>query len=118
MNQLEPIRFPPDYPEVLEHVGQIVYRELCERGLHPRIAADMALLVADSICTEFGGTQPYIPRALSYRLSHRDAEIFQEFRGDNYPQLARRYSLSEQQVRNIVRRGIELQRQRHEPELF
>ncbi|MGH8782092.1 Mor transcription activator family protein [Paraburkholderia sp.] len=112
------MRFPPDYPELLEHIGQLVYRDLCERGVHPGIAADMALLVGDSICTEFGGTQIYVPRALTYRLSQRDAEIFREFRGDNFPQLARKYGLSEMQLRNIVRKAIEIERRRSQPALF
>jgi Mor family transcriptional regulator len=118
VSRAEPMRFPPGYPELLEHIGQIVYRDLIERGVHPKIAEVLALQVGDSICAEVGGTQIYIPRAISYRLSLRDAEIFNEFRGDNYAQLARKHNLSEMQVRNIINRCIEEERRRRQQDLF
>lgn len=118
MNRIEPMRFPQDYPELLEFIGQLVYRDLCERGVHPHIATENALLVCESICVEFGGTQPYIPRILPHKLSERDQKIFREFRGDNYHQLARKYDLSEIQIRKIVRRTIEAERGDRQAPLF
>lgn len=118
MNRPEPMRFPPGYPELLEHIGQLIYRDLIERGVHPKIAEDLALQVGDSICAEVGGTQLYIPRAIAYRLSQRDTTIFNEFRGDNYHQLARKWGLSEMQIRNIINRCIEDERRRRQPDLF
>lgn len=114
----DPMRFPPGYPELLEHIGQIVYRDLVERGVHPKIAENLALEVGDSICAAVGGTQIYIPRAIAYRLSQRDAAIYNEFRGDNYAQLARKYDLSEVQIRNIVNRCTEDERRRRQNPLF
>ncbi|MBO1856820.1 transcriptional regulator [Burkholderia cenocepacia] len=118
MNPIDPMRFPPDYPEVLEYIGQLVYRDLCVRGVHPRIAIELALQVGESLAVEFGGTQPYIPRSLPHKLSERDRQIYREFRGDNYAQLARKHGLSEVQIRKIVQRGIDADRRDRQSPLF
>ena len=60
MNRPEPMRFPPGYPELLEHIGQLIYRDLIERGVHPKIAEDLALQVGDSICAEVGAVRVVI----------------------------------------------------------
>ena len=48
-----------------------------------------------------GGGQVYWPKAVAYHLSPRNAQMCAEFRGD-YKVLARKYKLTETQVRNIV----------------
>jgi len=118
MSQVEPIRFPPDYPEVLEYIGQLVHRDLCARGVHPHIAIELALLVGESLAVEFGGTQPYIPRTLPHKLSERNRQIYGEFRGDNYAQLARKHGLTEVQIRKIVQQGIDADRRDRQSPLF
>lgn len=118
MNPVEPMHFPPDYPELLEFVGQIVHRDLRERGLHPHICQELALLIGESIAIELGGTQIYIPRMLPHKLSERNQQIYREFRGDNYAQLARKHGLSTVQIRKIVAAAIEIDRRDRQSPLF
>ncbi|MET2988261.1 transcriptional regulator [Herbaspirillum seropedicae] len=104
------LEFPPEYPELLEQMGQIIGRKLVEHGLGREQAQSAAFEIAESIRTEIGGVQQYIPRGLRFQLSRRDQEIFEKFNGQNYHQLAHSYHLSEMQVRNIVKRGLARER--------
>lgn len=105
MNEPFILDFPPEYPELLEQMGQIIGRKLVEHGLPHAQAQVAAFDIAESIRTEIGGVQQYIPRGLRFELSQRDREIYDKFDGRNYHKLAHEYSLSEMQVRNIVKRG-------------
>jgi len=50
----------------------------------------------------FGGTTMYFPKSNMLVKSIRDKIIKREFNGGNYKELARKYNLSESQVRNII----------------
>ncbi len=50
----------------------------------------------------FGGTWQYMPKLDSILKEARDREIKDEFNGYNYDELARKYNLSSQWIRNIV----------------
>jgi Mor family transcriptional regulator len=96
--------FPDGYPELLEQVGQVIFRHLRHYGVAREGAIRMTFSIVEAIRTEIGGVQQYIPRGLSYELSQRDREIWLKFTGDNYAALAREYKLTEMQVRNIIKR--------------
>lgn len=51
---------------------------------------------------EFGGTYIYIPEHDGFKASIRNETIRNEFDGYNFKELARKYSLSESAIRNIV----------------
>lgn len=118
MNEPDAFRFPSNYPDVLEHIGQIVYRELRAHGICREKSAEIAIGTTDSVGREFGGSQIYVPRGVSYRLSQRDAEIFRKFKGDNYAQLAREYQLTEVRVRSIIKDCLEFERLVKQGNLF
>lgn len=97
----------PSYPESLREVTELLYLELVDaepeapaqaRALE---LARLALRQTERLSSELGGTNFYMHKATSYRLSPRNRAMCAEFRGD-YKILARRYKLTEQQVRNIV----------------
>ena len=54
--------------------------------------------------TEVGGAYEYIPKGQTWLLSRRDREIYADFHGDNYRQLARKHHLSEMRIRQIIER--------------
>lgn len=53
------------------------------------------------IVASFGGILLYIPKADSVTRAARDRQLKSEFNGYNHSDLARKYNLSETQVRNI-----------------
>jgi len=101
----EMMPFPDGYPELLEHIGQVIFRRLRRYDVAHESAIEMTFSLVEDIRTEIGGVQQYIPRGLSFKLSQRDQEIWQKFAGDNYDTLAREYRLTEMQVRNIIKRA-------------
>lgn len=54
------------------------------------------------LASEIGGRAIYLPKGVALRLSARDLEICERFRGNNYRELAREYDLTEMRVRQIV----------------
>lgn len=109
---------PPNYPEVLDHLAQLVYRTLRAHGIDQAKAPFVALDIADTICWQFGGTQLYIPRAAVYRTSLRDAEMARQFTGNNYAELAQEYGLTESRVRAILNALAEADRRGRQSDLF
>jgi Mor family transcriptional regulator len=97
--------FPDGYPELLEQIGQVIFHRLAKHNVEQERAVTLTFDITEAIRTEIGGVQQYIPRGLSFELSQRDAEIWSKFNGSNYQALAHEYSLTEMQVRNIVKRA-------------
>jgi len=66
--------------------------------------------VAKRLGHDWGGLRVYISQDRAYR----DQEIYAAFSGDNYDALARKYRLTERNVRRIVAR----ERERRRPKQF
>ncbi|MEX3556413.1 MAG: Mor transcription activator family protein [Burkholderia gladioli] len=94
---------PPHYPDVLEHIAQIVHQMVRAHGLPPQAAQAAALDITDAICWHFRGSQPYIPLGVRYRTFRRDVEMASKFTGNNHEELAREYDLTPSRVRVILK---------------
>ena len=116
VNDLAPVHalMGDDFPELLREAGEALYLELAEHATldggakakadaheHQQELAKLALAQVARLTELFGGTQPYWPSGKYFVMSERNLQICAEFRGD-YTVLARKYNLSEIQVRNIV----------------
>jgi Mor family transcriptional regulator len=66
--------------------------------------------VADDIAEAWGGQNFYIPMDMIGRVRTRDAQIYDEFIGDNQDELASKYGLSTQHIYRILRRERERRR--------
>ena len=97
----------PSYPDGLREVTELLFLELVQAEpstpdqARSIALAQLALRQTERLSVELGGTNFYMHKATSYRLSPRNRQMCAEFRGD-YKLLARKYKLTEQQVRNIV----------------
>jgi Mor family transcriptional regulator len=111
MQKTELVPFPKGYPEVLEQVGQVVARKLREEGIEATHAGQMVFDITEGIRTEVGGIQVYIPRGIRYEFSQRDQEIYAAFNGTNYNALSQQHGLSSVQVRNIIKRCQQAERE-------
>jgi Mor family transcriptional regulator len=100
------MKFPEDYPEQLEHMGQIIGRELVRHGLDHQSANSKAFEILEVIRDEMGGATPfYVPKGLKYELSIREQQMWDDFKGNNYDELGRKYDLCEMQVRNVINKA-------------
>jgi Mor family transcriptional regulator len=108
VTDLQPLHdvLPPGLPDTLREIAEWLYLEAVAHL--PTLTRDqlaaVALAQAERLSDEMGGTSVYLHRGRTYRLTPRNIEMCRAFKGDNYRALARRYKLSEQQVRNIVDR--------------
>lgn len=77
------------------HLGQHVSPQ--EADL---IASDMT----DRLTDHWGGQTLIIPKDYHWKLSKLDAQIYQEFTGNNYAELAKRHGVHERTLRRIIKR--------------
>lgn len=109
MADLAPLHaiLPLGFPAAMTEIAEQLYLQLLEEPIaHDRADREHAMAVTafrqvERLSTELGGANLYLHKGVGYRLTPRNRQMCLEFRGD-YKVLARKYKLSEQQVRNIV----------------
>jgi Mor family transcriptional regulator len=72
------------------------------------IAETLSIEAAVKLSQNFGGMRIYIPKIEGLLRSNRDEQIRKEFNGANHIPLARKYKLSESQIRTIVQKRSKL----------
>jgi hypothetical protein len=123
---LQPITqiLPSGYPDGLREIAENLYMSavlklqedkyslgyadgedgvLLEEAVHRGLLAQLAFGQTEDLSFALGGHGFYMQKGVSFRLSPRNRKMCEEFRGD-YTVVARKYDLSEQQVRNIIDR--------------
>jgi Mor family transcriptional regulator len=91
-------------PELLVDLAQHVAHALMElAGIERERAEQLGREIADRMAAHWGGQNIYFPMGLSYKLSRRDRQIYDEFTGDNQSELARRHTVSLQWVYKIIK---------------
>lgn len=91
-------------PELLVDLAQHVAVTLVELGkIDQQKAEQFGREIADRMAAHWGGQNVYFPMGLSYKLSQRDHEIYDEFNGTNHSELARKYGVSLQWIYKIVK---------------
>jgi Mor family transcriptional regulator len=110
-----------DYPEILADIAREVHRQLMEdprANLPYQVAAEVAFSVAEHVRKNIGGAQPYIPKGFIFEVRQRDREIYDDFKGDNYAELARKYGKTEMRIRQIVQYVGQIERAKRQQNLF
>ena len=109
MADLAPLRaiLPLGFPAAMVEIAEQLYLQLLDEPLaldradREHAMAVTAFRQVERLSKELGGGNLYLHKGVGFRLSPRNRQMCEEFRGD-YKVLARKYKLSEQQVRNIV----------------
>jgi len=86
-----------------EWIKDITLKDLPES--YQEIARVIGIENAVKLSEYLGGLSFYFPKLDGLLREKRDAAIRREFTGFNHKELARKYGLSEQQIRNIVQNG-------------
>lgn len=94
---------PPDYPDTLAEIAQVLYQRLSQY-LDDPAAADLARQSTQDLSRKMHG-QVYIPKWESYARRVRNQEICAAFRAGSCLALANRYGLSPSMIYAIVARG-------------
>lgn len=91
-------------PELLVDLAEQCALALKESaGLADEKATQVGREIADRMAAHWGGQNIYFPMGLSYKLSQRDRQIFDDFTGANHSELARKYGVSLQWIYKIVK---------------
>lgn len=91
-------------PELLVDLAEQCALALKERaGLDKDKADQVGREIAERMASHWGGQNIYFPMGLSYKLSQRDRQIFNDFSGTNYSDLARKYGVSLQWIYKVVK---------------
>lgn len=110
------IDWPEGYHEHLADIGNIVAAGLARLGLTAEQIRVNAFAITETIRRECGGV--YLPRGTRFDLSQHEEQIYREFNGKNYAQLAKKHGHSEVHIRKLVGRGLERDRARRQISLF
>lgn len=78
---------------------------LTAHGIPHEVAEQAACALIDSIIDEWGGLYVTIPKDMSWRLSMRDLQIYDEFNGRNHAFLAKKNNLTVRTIYEIIRRA-------------
>lgn len=91
-------------PELLVDMAQHVSGCLVELLEIEKDKADhVSQEIANRMAAHWGGQNIYFPMGLSYKLSQRDQQIYDEFSGENHSDLARKYGVSLQWIYKIIK---------------
>lgn len=105
------------WPSTLADLIEVVRLELCRQGLEDKAAKVQAGKITGVIAHYLGGQTIYMPSGDRLKIALRDAQIYQEFTGNNVHELIRKYRLSQTQIYEIIRVQRSLFRRRNQPEL-
>lgn len=97
-------------PELLDDLESRLGVLLQQQGLAKKSASSMALKITREMAVAWGGQNIYFPVGKTRWAQERDWQIFEEFRGDNHAELARKYQLTVPHIYRLIKRCKEKQR--------
>ncbi|WIX31229.1 Mor transcription activator family protein [Salinicola sp. JS01] len=106
------------WPQALSDMIAVIEAANLRAGDDPDTARRRAYRAVRALAHFAGGRQLYVPQGRNLDRALRDREIFARYTGDNVPELAKHYALSEMYVYSILSEQRELHRRRVQPELF
>lgn len=99
--------FAGDAPEIWRDMAELNFCALRFYSLFEALADDelagMAVNLVYQFVESFGGTQAYIPSGAKYHQAIKEAQIIKEFDGRNSRQLAKKHSLSDSRIFQIIK---------------
>ncbi|QOF67326.1 transcriptional regulator [Actinobacillus sp. GY-402] len=105
------------WPGTLADMIDVIKTELIRQGEDEEKARLQASKIIGILANYIGGQSIYLPTGDRIKVALRDAQIYQDFKGNNVRELIRKYKLSETQVYEIIRTQRRLFRRRNQPDL-
>lgn len=90
--------------ELLSDFASHVAQVLLDHGIDEAIADQAGIAAADHIADHWGGQLVNVPKDYRYRIAERDLQVWEEFRGNNHAELARRYGMTLRGVYKLISR--------------
>lgn len=105
------------WPSLLVEVIDVMQAELQRQKVAEPEAKLTASKLVGVMAHYFGGKSFYLPAGDKIKEALRDVQIYQDFTGNNVPELIKKYRLSESTIYAIFRTQRALQRKRHQMDL-
>ena len=90
--------------ELLSDLVGLAERVFVELEVSPAQASIVANALADRLADHWGGQNINFPKDYRWKLARVELEILDAFKGDNIPELARKYKMTERGIRMLIRR--------------
>jgi Mor family transcriptional regulator len=106
------MKFPPEYPELLQQLALTLKGCMERDGVEPDAAGQIAFDAVEDVRFIFGGHSFYLPQGEGYEMSRREKEILDAYTSgpgaytrDRADQLATQYSVADRTIYRIVARA-------------
>ncbi|QBP11662.1 DNA-binding protein [Cupriavidus metallidurans] len=90
--------------ELLSDISAHTSQVLREHGIDSDVAEQAGDAVANQLAENWGGQQFTFPRDYFFRIAKRDLKIYEEFRGNNYAELARKHHMTARGLYKLIAR--------------
>ncbi len=78
---------------------------LCKNyNLDQDICEQISIHVADFLAEHYGGMVISFPKDFHYKIAQRDLDIYNDFNGNNWLYLIRKYNMTESGIRKVINR--------------
>ncbi|MBN6077286.1 Mor transcription activator family protein [Aggregatibacter actinomycetemcomitans] len=104
--------------ELLEEIESLVIALCKDYNLEQDICEQIGANVANHLCENFSGQVITFPKDYFYKIAQRDLDIYNSFNGRNWGELGRKYDLTENALRKIVKRVQDKIAKEKQPDLF
>jgi Mor family transcriptional regulator len=94
----------PKRNQLLEDLQDVAERALIDADVPKPVAAIAANALVDRLADYWGGQIIAFPRDCRWRLGKLELQMYEQFDGRNYDQLAQRYSYTVRGVRRLINR--------------
>ncbi|WP_233115716.1 Mor transcription activator family protein [Aggregatibacter actinomycetemcomitans] len=92
---------------------------LCKNyNLDMDICEQIAVHVADFLTEHYAGMVISFPKDFHYKIAQRDLDIYNEFTGNNWLYLIRKYNMTESGIRKVINRVRKRIMKHQQPDLF
>lgn len=105
------------YPEILREIALTLKEALVALPADEFDPEKKARALTEALRQRFSGELLYIPKGVSHDALQKHYEVWRKYTGDNVPQLAKEFRLSEVYIYQIIRRMRELEREKSQSKL-
>lgn len=104
--------------ENLSLIIAIAHEELVASGMDDEKASDLAVKICDHIRKVCGGAHFYIPKGIALDAALKYNRIWEDFKGNNYEALAKKYDLTVQRIYQITSAMQKVKQKESQKDLF
>lgn len=92
---------------------------LCKNyKLDAEVCEQISVSVADFLAEHYGGQVVVFPKDYRYKIAQRDLDIYNDFNGNNWFQLVKKYNMTESGIRRVIDRVRKRIVKQKQPDLF